>query len=172
MLTSRGSHYANVNSLPDASLVIFIVAGATLQWWSFIWFTVFAFLIDSIAFNSLDIQGINFSFIYLMLIPAYLALWIGGFSARHLLNGTLLGYSKFFLASMAGTLVYELIASGSFYIWSENSDPTLGKFLSQELIYAPIIFASSAFWTVAFIATDKVYRIQKQLRPVNAFPLE
>jgi len=103
-----------------------------------------------------------------MLIPAYFSMWITGRLAKTYFTGNLSGFAVFFGLAMAGTLVCELISSGSFYLWSGNFEPTFAEFVSRELAYAPAAFSSSAYWAVVFIVVTAAYRPYQQAKAPNA----
>jgi hypothetical protein len=168
MLITRGSHFSGINALPEASWMIFMVAGTLLPTWSFAWFMSLAIGIDAYAFTFGGVPGTCFSIAYGMLIPAYFSMWMAGRLAKPYFAGNLSGFVLFFGFAMAGTFVCELISSGSFYLLSGNFEPTFAEFISRELAYAPAAFASSAYWAVAFIVGTAIYRIYQQAKAPNA----
>ena len=170
MLITRGSHFSGINALPEASWMIFMVAGTLLPAWSFAWFMSLAVGIDAYAFTFGGVPGTCFSIAYGMLIPAYFSMWMAGRLAKPYFTGSLSGSALFFGFAMAGTLVCELISSGSFYLWSGNFEPTFAEFISRELAYAPAAFSSSAYWAVAFIVGTAVYRLYQQTKAPAALP--
>ncbi|MEK9878135.1 MAG: hypothetical protein VW684_15860 [Betaproteobacteria bacterium] len=167
MLLTRGSHFSGINTLPEASWMIFMVAGVSLPAWSFTWFMSLAVGIDAYAFTFGGVPGTCFSIAYGMLIPAYFSMWIAGRLAKPYFTGKLSGFTVFFGFVMAGTFICELISSGSFYLWSGNFEPTFPEFVARELTYAPAVFSSSAYWAVAFIVGTAVYRIYQQAKAPN-----
>ena len=158
MLATRGAHFSGFNALPEASWMIFMAAGILLPMWSFAWFMGLAVGIDAYAFMFGGVPGTCLSVAYAMLVPAYASMWAAGRLVRPYLNGNMVSYGMVFMAAMVGTAVCELISSGSFYLWSGLFEPTWAEFVARETQYAPAVFASSAFWTVAFIAGFVVYR--------------
>ena len=159
MIVTRGSHFSGISSLPEASWMIFMVAGLLFPIFSFIWFMSLAVAIDTYAFTFGGISGTCFSIAYGMLIPAYFSMWTAGRIAKAYVTGSILGYIAFFGLALCGTFVCELISSGSFYLWSGNFEPTLMEFFAREQIYAPAMFATSAFWATAFVAMNTICRI-------------
>jgi hypothetical protein len=168
MLITRGSHFSGINALPEASWMIFMVAGTLLPAWSFAWFMSIAIGIDAYAFTFGGVLGTCFSIAYGMLIPAYFSMWMAGRLAKLYFTVNLSGSALFFGFAMAGTFVCELIWSGSFYLWSGNFKPTFAEFVSRELAYAPAAFSSSAYWAAAFIVGMAIYRIYQQAKAPNA----
>ena len=167
MLLTRGSHFSGFNALPEASWMIFMVAGILLPTVSFAWFMSLAIGIDAYAFTFGGVPGTCFSIAYGMLIPAYFSMWLAGRLSKPYFSFNLSGFAVFFGLAMVGTFVCELISSGSFYIWSGNFEPTLAEFVSRELAYAPAAFSSSAYWAVAFIVGTAIYRIYQQAKAPN-----
>ena len=162
MLLTRGSHFSGVNALPEASWVIFMVAGSLLPAWSFAWLMTLAIGIDGYAFSFGGVSGTCFSITYGMLIPAYGVMWLAGRFTKSYLNATLQNSAVLFGFSMAGTLICELISSGSFYLFSGHFDPTFAEFFAREFVYIPAVFSSSAFWTVIFILSVKATHMYRQ----------
>lgn len=157
MLITRGSHVSGWNALPEASWMVFFVAGFLLPRWSLAAFLGLAVGIDAYAFTFGGVPGTCLSVAYAMLIPAYSAMWVTGRLVQPYVESTVTGYGVTFMAAMLATAVCELISSGSFYLWSGLFEPTWAEFLAREAQYAPAAFASSAFWTVAFIAAHGLY---------------
>ena len=168
MLLTRGSHFSGMNALPEASWMIFMVAGTLLPAWSFAWFMSLAVGIDAYAFTFGGVPGTCFSVAYSMLVPAYFSMWMAGRLTKPYFNANLSGSAAFFSFAMAGTFVCELISSGSFYLWSGNFEPTMVEFITRELQYAPAVFASSAYWAVAFIVASALYRLYSQVKSPEA----
>ena len=168
MLMTRGSHFSGFDALPEASWMIFMVAGAILHAWSFAWFMSLAVGIDAYAFTFGGVPGTCFSVAYGMLIPAYFSMWMAGRLAKPYLSSRFSGSAVFFGFAMGGTLICELISSGSFYLWSGNFQPTMVEFITRELQYAPAVFASSAYWAVAFIVVSALYRLYSQVKSPEA----
>ena len=168
MLATRGAHFSGFNALPEASWMIFMAAGILLPMWSFAWFMGLAVGIDAYAFTFGGVPGTCLSVAYAMLVPAYASMWAAGRLVKPYLNDSMVSYGVVFTASMVGTAVCELISSGSFYLWSGLFEPTWAEFVAREMQYAPAVFASSAFWTVAFIAGFVVYRSYATEKVISA----
>ena len=154
MLLTRGAHFSGFNALPEASWMIFMVAGVLLPTSSFAWFMSLAIGIDAYAFTFGGVPGL---LLYrLQHVDSGVLLDVGCWSTIEaiLLTGESAGFAVFFGLAIIGTFVCELISSGSFYLWSGNFEPTLAEFVSRELTYAPAAFSSSAYWAVAFILSS------------------
>jgi hypothetical protein len=157
MLITRGSHVSGWNALPEASWMVFFIAGLLLPRWSLAAFLGLAVGIDAYAFTFGGVPGTCLSVAYAMLIPAYSVMWIAGRLVQPYFESTVTGHGVTFTAAMLATAVCELISSGSFYLWSGLFEPTWAEFLAREIQYAPAAFASSAFWAIAFIASHRLY---------------
>lgn len=168
MLLTRGSHFSGFNALPEASWMIFMVAGCVLPNIGLPWFLTLAVGIDAYAFTFGGVPGTCFSLAYAMLIPAYSAMWLAGRMVNASWDGSAVGYGLFFAAAMGATAVCELISSGSFYLWSGLFNPTWSEFLARESQYAPAVFASSAFWAVAFSITLGLSRLYGMYKTESA----
>jgi hypothetical protein len=79
MLLTRGSHTLTTFSLPDASLVLFLLGGILLKRWG--WFAAFFVLGAVIDFGAAALgpaQGFCLTNGYWGLIPSYAGMWLGG----------------------------------------------------------------------------------------------
>ena len=164
MLVTRGSHFSGLQNLPEASWMIFMIAGLLFPSGFFIWFMSLAVGIDAYAFSFGGVPGTCFSIAYGMLIPAYFSMWIAGRLATAHFTANLTGLLAFFTYAMVGTVTCELISSGSFYLWSGNFEPTLGEFVNRELRYAPAAISSTAFWAVAFVGSTALWQLYRQTK--------
>ena len=128
MLLTRGSHALTPFSLPDASVVLFLLGGLYLR--RAAWFAAFFALASIIDFGAaaLDpVQGFCLTNGYWGLIPAYGVMWLGGlFLSKQDAFATknLVSYS---LVSMFTTLIAFVISTQTYYLFS-------GRFPAQSLI--------------------------------------
>jgi hypothetical protein len=149
MVATRGHHFPTVkNLLPSASWAVFFLAGVYLRpaWILAALFGLAAFL-DFAAVNWQGISDFCVSPAYIALIPAYGALWFAGrwFAGRYSFRpATLLLLAG---SALVGTIVCELISSGSFYFFSGRfPETTLAEFGARLVKYAPHGLLSMAFW--------------------------
>ncbi|MBC7755750.1 MAG: hypothetical protein H7Z20_03735 [Bdellovibrio sp.] len=127
MLLTRGSHTLTPLSLPDSSLVLFLLVGLYLGF-DFksraAWFLAFFALATVIDFGAaaLDpIQGFCLTNGYWGLIPAYGVMWLGGlflskqdaFATKNLVSYSLVSAFTSFVAFVISTQTYYLF-SGRF----------------------------------------------------------
>jgi hypothetical protein len=122
MLLTRGSHVLTAVSLPDASLVLFLLGGLWLKRAG--WFAAFFVLATVIDFGAAAIdpaQGFCLTNGYWGLIPSYAAMWLGGvflsnqdtFSNKNIVNYAVVGMFTTFVAFVISTQTYYLF-SGRF----------------------------------------------------------
>ena len=162
MLLTRGHHFASLSQLPDASWAIFFIAGFYFSSFAVIaLFLAQAFLIDYLAFTQLGIA-------YPFLLPAYLALWLAGrWLAKHAsLNIT--SFKNFLLASVVGTIVCELISSGSYYFINVPGQASLTEFTGRIVKYLPYALEITlGYLLVALVAHLVIISIASRVVAVN-----
>ena len=131
MLLTRGSHVLTHVSLPDASLVLFLLGGLLLKRAG--WFAAFFGLATVIDFGAAAFdpaQGFCLTNGYWGLIPAYGAMWLGGLwlskQQDAFANKNIVTYS---LVSLAATFVAFVISTQTYYLFS-------GRFPAQGMIEA------------------------------------
>ncbi|MCL1634454.1 hypothetical protein M2650_07390 [Luteimonas sp. SX5] len=152
------SHFAPV---PDASWAVFFIGGFYLRaWtrWAFPLLMALAVLIDWWVISS---QGISFwshycvSPGYWFLIPAHLAMWLGGlWLARHYKGASVAALGRLAASLFAATALCHLLAQGSFY-WLSSSvaEPTFaGWWKNYSDWFLPYLRSTAMFVAVAAIA--------------------
>lgn len=149
MIATRGHHFPTVrNLLPSASWAVFFLAGVYLRsLWVPVGLFVLASLLDFAAINWQGVSDFCVSPAYIALIPAYAALWFAGrwFAGRYSFKTTAL--LTLAASAFIGTVVCELISSGSFYFFSGRFvDTTLVEFGTRLVKYMPHSLTSMAFW--------------------------
>ena len=173
MLLTRGSHTLTPFSLPDASVVLFLLGGLYLRraaW--FVAFFVLATIIDFGAAALDPIQGFCLTNGYWGLIPAYGVMWLGGMwlaKQNDVFAASLNAMAPYALVSMFTTLIAFVISTQTYYLFS-------GRFPAQGLIesmrhgweylpswmgfaamYFAIVWLSVALWrSVKPLQTSKV----------------
>ena len=173
MLLTRGSHTLTPFSLPDASVVLFLLGGLYLRraaW--FVAFFVLATIIDFGAAALDPIQGFCLTKGYWGLIPAYGVMWLGGMwlaKQNDVFAASLNAMAPYALVSMFATLIAFVISTQTYYLFS-------GRFPAQGLIesmrhgweylpswmgfsamYFAIVWLSVALWrNVKPLQTSKV----------------
>lgn len=132
MMASRAHPFEHFTP-PDASWAAFFIGGFYLRGWSRWAFPLLMALAVAIDVYAIQAQGLSFwqhycvSPAYWCLVPAYLALWLGGaWLGRGYVRADLGALARLAAALLAAVAVCQLIAQGSFYWISRNvADPTL-----------------------------------------------
>lgn len=117
MLLTRGSHVLTSVSLPDASLVLFLLGGLYLKRAS--WFAAFFVLAAVIDFGAAALdpaQGFCLTNGYWGLIPAYSAMWLGG---RWLaIRRDAFALIPYAVVSLITTIIAFVISTQTYYLFS------------------------------------------------------
>lgn len=122
MLLTRGSHVLTQISLPDASLVLFLLGGLYLSAnlkTSAAWFAAFFGLATIIDFGAAALdpaQGFCLTNGYWGLIPSYAALWFGGLWLSKQVNP--FSPLRFAGLSLGATFVAFIISTQTYYLFS------------------------------------------------------
>lgn len=139
MAATRSHHFAGLHHLPDASWAVFFLAGCLLRpAWAFAALSLLAAASDYVAITWGGVSSFCVSPAYVMLLPAYGALWLAGrwYAGRHRPRAAAL--APFGFAALGGAAACELISSGSFYFYSGRfAEPTLAGFLPRLAKYFP-----------------------------------
>lgn len=138
MWLTRGHHMASLSHMPDASWAIFFIVGFYFSSFAVIsLFLIQAFLIDYLVVTQLGIGQSCFTVAYSFLLPAYLSLWFAGrlLAKNYALN--LNSFKNFLFAAVCGTIVCELISSGSYYFINVPGSATLTEFAGRIIQYLP-----------------------------------
>lgn len=126
MLLTRGSHVLTSVSLPDASIVLFLLGGLFLKraaW--FIGFFVLATVIDFGAAAFDPAQGFCLTDGYWGLIPAYGAMWFGGLWLAKQTDA--FDAVKFTAVSLITSFIAFVISTQTYYLFS-------GRFPAEGII--------------------------------------
>ena len=171
MLLTRGSHTLTPFSLPDASVVLFLLGGLYLRraaW--FLTFFVLATIIDFGAAALDPVQGFCLTNGYWGLIPAYGVMWLGGlylakitdtFATKNLVSYSLVSVFTSFLAFVISTQTYYLF-SGRFPAQGviesmKHGWEYLPVWMGFSTMYFAIVWLSVALWrSVKPAQTSKV----------------
>ena len=183
MLLTRGSHVLTQVSLPDASLVLFLLGGLLLgsdtksrtAW--FAGFFVLATVIDFGAAAFDPAQGFCLTNGYWGLIPAYGAMWLGGlWLSRMRLNEqkdvfapSVKALLAYFLVSLGTAFVAFVISTQTYYLFS-------GRFPAKGLLeslqhgweYLPSWMGFAMMYFALVWLTMAVLSKLNSLRNVNA----
>jgi hypothetical protein len=148
VIVTRGNHVANAISLPDASWAIFLILGFYSARKSlFLSFIVLAALIDYVTIAKLGISDYCITPAYAFLVPAYFSMWLAGrlFAKQCQLNAmSLMNFAQF---TVVGTLLCEIISSGSFYfLGGRFSEASLFGFGERLVEYFPHDLMSTSMY--------------------------
>ncbi len=141
-------------ALPDASWAVFFIGGYYLRGWgraAFPALMALAVLIDFVVIRS---QGLDFwahycmSAAYWFLVPAYLAMWMGGATLRRLQPTADSNALGMLVAALVGSVVIcHLLSQGSFYWLSDSvAEPTLGGW-----------WKNYSDWFIPYLRTTSIY---------------
>jgi hypothetical protein len=168
MLLTRGSHVLSAVSLPDASLVLFLLGGLLLG--RAAWFVLFFILASVIDFGvaALDPwQGFCLTDGYWGLIPAYGAMWLGGrWLAKRGDAFELLAYSA---TALITTLTAFVISTQTYYLYSGRF-PNNGVLETMQYGWdylAAYVGYSAMYFALAWIAAHGMRQF-KRIAPAQA----
>ena len=177
MLLTRGSHVLTHVSLPDASLVLFLLGGLLLK--RATWFVAFFILATVIDFGAAAFdpaQGFCLTNGYWGLIPAYGVMWLGGMWLSNMRLGkqkdvfapTTNAMLAYVLVSLGSTFLAFIISTQTYYLFS-------GRFPAEGLIesmqhgweYLPSWMGFSMMYFAFVWLTMAVLRKFNNVRNVN-----
>lgn len=161
MAATRTHYFSHFTPVPDASWAVFFIGGFYLRSWARWALPLLMALAVAIDWAVITGQGMDFwshyclSAGYWFLIPAHLAMWLGGTWMRRRYAGA----SVKALARLAASLVFatalcHLFAQGGFY-WLSSSvaEPTLaGWAKNYGDWFMPYLRAAAMFVAVAAFA--------------------
>lgn len=150
MLVTRFHHFGAATHLPDASLAVCFLGGFYLHGWRpFLGLLALAGVIDYIAITQFSVSDYCISPAYILLIPAYASLWVGGRYAAEKTESGL--WSLPLLASilLAGTTLAFLISSGGFYLLSGKfPDLSWSGYALRVARYYPPYLEGTLFYVI------------------------
>ena len=170
---TRGSHVLTSVSLPDASLVLFLLGGMYLGTGlksRAAWFAGFFALATVIDFGAAAVdpaQGFCLTNGYWGLIPSYAAMWLGGLWLANRKDA--FEVVPYALVSMCATFVAFVISTQTYYLFS-------GRFPAKGLVeslqhgweYLPSWMGFSIMYFAIVWAVVKLARNLKTLQITNA----
>ena len=175
MALTRGSHVLTAVSLPDASLVLFLLGGMYLGTGvksRTAWFAGFFALATAIDFGAAAIdpaQGFCLTDGYWGLIPSYAAMWLGGlwlskqqdtFANKNIVNYAAVGMFTSFMAFVISTQTYYLF-SGRFPAKGLIASMQHGwEYLPSWMGFSAMYFAI-VWLSVALLRSVKLMQVAK-----------
>lgn len=150
--------------LADASWAVFFLAGFYLRGLLvFGAFMALAVAIDYVAITQLGVSSFCISSSYVMLVPAYGALFMAGrwFAGHYRANLSALVPLGF--ALLVGIVACELISSGSFYFFSARFEATsMDGFIQGLVKYLPHSLSITSFYVgIAALVHIAVLQVQR-----------
>ncbi len=169
MWLTRGHHFASLSQLPDASWPIFFIVGFYFSSFAVIaLFLAQAFLIDYLVVTQMGIGQSCFTVAYSFLLPAYLSLWFAGRWLAKNASLNITSFKNFLLASVVGTIVCELISSGSYYFINAAGQSSLSEFASRIVQYLPYALEITlSYLLVALVAHLVITSIASRVVALN-----
>lgn len=172
MTLTRGSHLLSSISLPDASLVLFLIGGIYLKNIRFFIALFFLGLFIDFGAAALDPKlGFCLTKGYWGLIPAYASLWVCGYFLNK--QKYLQKLSIFIPYVSIAVVVAFLISTQTYYLFSGRfGSPSLAESLLHGWEYLPQYFLSSfiyigLFWlTQNIIIKNKIFSNLKKFKPL------
>ena len=158
MVLTRGSHILTSVSLPDASIVLFLLGGIYLK--RAAWFALFFILASFIDFGAAAIdpmQGFCLTDGYWGLIPAYGVMWLGG---RWLASRKdVFAPVPYVLVALATSILAFIISTQTYYLFS-------GRFPNDGIIetmqygwdYLPSWLGFAAMYFAIFWVAQRALR--------------
>ena len=156
MLFTRGSHFLTELSLPDASLISFLILGILSP--SLILFFLFFILGSLIDFGSaiFDVsKGFYLSNGYWGLIPAYYVMFISGqlIKSKNFLNKI----NLFLIILFGSTTLAFIISTNAYYMFSGRfGNPSLLESILQGWNYYPGYLMPNIIYGLIFYGTYKL----------------
>ncbi len=161
MAATRTHYFSHFAPVPDASWAVFFIGGFYLRAWARWAFPLLMALAVAIDWFVISSQGISFwshycvSPGYWFLIPAHLAMWMGGvWLRRHYAGASVAALGRLAVSVLAATALCHLLAQASFY-WLSSSvaEPTFaGWWKNYSDWFLPYLRSTAMFVSVAAIA--------------------
>lgn len=139
MAMTRGHHFASVDALPSASWAVIFLAGVFLTpRWSFPLLLLEAVLLDVLTLGDGFTAAYCVSPAYVMLLPAYATLWLGGRLYARLHRDRLRTLGPLLALLLASAFISNLFSSGGFYYFSGRFvDPDPAGLWQRIQLYFP-----------------------------------
>lgn len=156
MLLTRGSHVLTAVSLPDASVMLFLLGGLLLR--RATWFVLFFVLAAVIDFGAAAIdsaQGFCLTAAYWGMIPAYAAMWLGGLWLARQTNP--FAWLPFTLVSLVASATAFVISTQSYYLFSQRfPQEGLWASLQHGWEYLPDWMLYTAFYIAVILLAKQL----------------
>ena len=138
MAATRIHHFGVGAIAPDASTAVFLLAGLALAspWW------LAALLIEAVVLDAtaIGIMGVADACVtsgYLLLAPAYAALWLAGRAMRPAERLDLFTAGKFVCFTCGGVAAFYLVANAGYFLGSEYAALGVPEYVARVSRYFP-----------------------------------
>lgn len=157
MLLTRGSHVLTAFSLPDASLILFLLGGIWVKRWS--WFALLFVLAAVIDFGAAALNpylGFCLTDGYWGMIPTYATMWLGGLWLGK--QAQPFKASLYFPIVALTTLLAFVISTQTYYLFSGRFPNNglhetilhgwnyLPGYMGYALMYAAVVWGGVLAW--------------------------
>jgi len=175
MAATRTHVFTHFTPVPDASWAVFLIGGFYMRDWSRWAFPLLMALAVGIDWAVITGQGMNFwshycvSPGYWMLIPAHLAMWMGGlWLRRNYAGASVPALGRLAVAVVVATALCHLFAQGGFY-WFGNSvaEPTFAGWAKNYGDW----FGSYLRATAMFVAVAAIAQVVGEQVAAHASPV-
>jgi hypothetical protein len=139
---------------PDASLAVFFLAGLALA--SPLWFGAFvveAVLLDALAIGIAQVPAVCLTWGYVLLLPAYGALWLAGRSAAGQASRGFAGGLRLGAMLFAGTVGYFILSNLGYFLGGGFAATTgIAGYVQAVARYFPAYFGIAGAYVAAALA--------------------
>lgn len=156
MIVTRVHHFGIGAIAPDASTAIFFLVGLMLAspWWLLAYLAL-AVVLDIFAIGFAGVAAACVSGGYVLLAPAYGALWLSGRAMRSIERLDLLAAGKILVALGGGTVVFFIISNIGYFLGSDFFALGLVEYTARVARYFPYYAVVTLFyagvWIVAHV---------------------
>jgi hypothetical protein len=149
MAVKRIEHFGQSRVVPDASTAIFFLAGLLIS--NPLWLVAFLAQACGLDFAAISVVGVDpvcVTFGYIMMIPAYAALWYAARVLRNDFTPGVAGFGKLALACVAGTAVFFVLSNIGYYFGGGFSTSMgAAEFARRVVQYFPYYLASTLVYS-------------------------
>jgi hypothetical protein len=161
MAVTRIHHFGIGAVAPDASTGVFFLAGLLVASpWLLAALLVEAVILDGVAIGFMNVANACMSSGYLLLAPAYGALWMAGRVLRGAERLDLLNAGKFVCLVVGGTAAFFLVSNLGYFLGSEYFSLGLGEYAARVARYFPMYLTVTlfyaAFGAAAYLAARRI----------------
>ena len=167
MAATRMHHFGSALHLPDASLAVFLLAGALVDSPLLLaGLLLEAAALDYVAITHLGVSDWCVTPAYWFLIPTYAVLWYAGRHYARIHQHNLRSLGVFAGLSVAALSVAFLISNGAFYWFSGRyPDTSMAEYLARVAQYYPQYLAGGMLYLACAAA---LYALLTARAPVTA----